>query len=696
MQLATFRQIMTLIYTTPVRVFNDTVGKLIRKVPIAILVGLVLGIAALSQFLFDGAGEPSTPAALLALGGVFILTWLLAYAETTSAAYAALDPAEAPPPPGEPAAVEQLRAYPARSFLLTISIAAILFSAVQARNLDANLAAGLAWLLGVGLFLAACFPTDWKWSPDSVLTKLRAEWISVVYCAVVLGVAGVLRLYRLDLPEVGMEQDAANFGASALRYLNGERLYLFGIQWFMNVPAVYTILQAGLIRLFGPNEFGLGALSAIQGILNVLLVFLLMRRMFGAGPALIAGLLVAVAPHHLYYSRTGENNLVVPLFMTAVLYFLHRGVYSGRAFDFALAGVSFGLGQWLDYNNKSAQLNPILLGILAYLFVRQWPYWKNNYLRLGIAAIGAILALIPLLSGLAYNNALFLSFTDVTHGRLIFSNLDRAASQYGADNIILILLHQVERSVLGITHINSGAFSNPFRMMDSMTAVFFFIGLAYSFYRWRDTRYGVILLWWLIGLQASVLSVDPPLGHRLIIALIPSYLLAAIGIFKTGQLWIHSLNWNHFFYRAVIAAALLLYIIQANVAFYFSPLNYPIDWRIPAEIGKAIKKYNATYDTYYFGAPRIHGGHGTVAWYSEIISLHMKESDTLDTFIPLQSPPTRDAIFLFVDVNFDDFDALQALAPGGQVIEWADPRQDNQVYFKGYLLTKEQLRQLAQ
>lgn len=69
-----------------------------------------------------------------------------------------------------------------------------------------------------------------------------------------------------------------------------------------NPPLYYAILYVW-VRLFGAAEYSLRTVSVVVGSLSIPLLFVLGRRLFGPTVALLATLLFAVAPFHVYYSQ---------------------------------------------------------------------------------------------------------------------------------------------------------------------------------------------------------------------------------------------------------------------------------------------------------------------------------------------------------------------------------------------------------
>ena len=68
-------------------------------------------------------------------------------------------------------------------------------------------------------------------------------------------------------------------------------------------PPGYYILLAGWTKLAGESEFALRALSALESILTVAVIYALGRRLFGPDAGLIAALLLAVNTFAIYYAQ---------------------------------------------------------------------------------------------------------------------------------------------------------------------------------------------------------------------------------------------------------------------------------------------------------------------------------------------------------------------------------------------------------
>jgi len=667
----------------------------IKMIPAGAVLPLVLLVAAASQFAFD-SGDSGRSWGIILFLAVFPVTWLFAYLESRQPENRIAERPDIDWSPHPAAFFQRATERPWRTFLGTLSLVVMLLCASLARDKDNNFVAAITWLIGVGLFLVACSPNGWRPDLARWKEKSRHHWIELLLIIGILAAGSFVRFYRLEL--IPIEQDEGHFGLDALRLLEGETLYLFGTERFDSHPAVFPYVQSVSMAVFGKGSVGLRIPSAIVGSLNLLLVFLLARQMFGPILALVAGALFAFIPTHLTFSRIGAYDMiVVQLALAAVLYFLYRGFRSRRAWDYALAGVSFGLGLWLDYNNKSMVLVPMLGVVFIYLIVTKRRYWRSEYLKIALFLVGVAIIMLPVWSTYAHTQQLW---QDITRGRFILSQAQIGHMQHvhGTANSLLIVAHQVGRSIFGLNYFgdsshNAVAGRSP--MLDDVTSIFFFIGLAYSVWRWREPRYSILLLCWVVGLQASIWSIDAPAAHRLVAVLIPTCLMAAIGIERTGRTWAKMLHWEHGVYLGIILVLLLGSIAHINLDTYFSPENVQLSWKEMAETGKAMKAWSQGHDIFYLGPPwHYSGGHGSILFCSQGASLLAIDVKDVHTVVPLRKRVTRDIAFIFTPGHFEDLEYIREYYPQGTLREWYDECRGD-LYLQAYLVTQEEVNSLV-
>ena len=135
----------------------------------------------------------------------------------------------------------------------------------------------------------------------------------------VLGLAALalaLRLYRLDFQSLWWDEGISLYLASL--DLNG---LVFQKDFALDLhPPLYHLLLAAWTVVAGADAFSARAFSALVGVLNVPLLYALVRRLANGRAALAASLLLAVSPVHVFYSQELRMYTLMPLLATASLF----------------------------------------------------------------------------------------------------------------------------------------------------------------------------------------------------------------------------------------------------------------------------------------------------------------------------------------------------------------------------------------
>ncbi len=139
---------------------------------------------------------------------------------------------------------------------------------------------------------------------DGSSRRLHLPRLELLVLAVVLGVAAWLRLPDLARVPANVHGDEASIGLEARRILAGGLSPVFATGWY-DVPSLSFSLHAAIMRVVGNDLFGLRLGSALEGLLSILVLYLLARRLWGPRPALVAAALMAIAEWHVHFSRTG-------------------------------------------------------------------------------------------------------------------------------------------------------------------------------------------------------------------------------------------------------------------------------------------------------------------------------------------------------------------------------------------------------
>lgn len=366
---------------------------------------------------------------------------------------------------------------------------------------------------------AAAALTLW---PDTVRNR-RLELAALL---VILGVAAVLqarglfaaRPALLDSLSPDALSGAAGLDLSAALAGRGSP-FAVGDDGVPNAYFAYTAAAGGLL---GGGERGLHMAALLPALLTILALFMLARLLYGPGAGLAAALMLAVNPWYLGASRQGWAYTGPPLLAALALCFLSRGLRDRRGLDYALGGILAGLGLYAGVGGPLAAAT-LLLAVLIWLLAepggmvpalrRSWPGLILTLAGLAVAAAPMLVTAVaaPRPAGAA-TVTLWSESRDV-------GSLEPVARELAS----LAQFFQPAGD-LALAH---GVAGDP--LLDPLTAALFAVGLAYAVLARRDHRYGLLIVWLVVGVVGALLAPrDPaPLPYRALFMLPAVLLLAA-------------------------------------------------------------------------------------------------------------------------------------------------------------------------
>jgi len=224
------------------------------------------------------------------------------------------------------------------------------------------------------------------------LTPARRPGGNVTAIAAVLLLAMAVRGVILFTGQRHLRSDEAVVGLMAKHIVTrGERpIFMYG-QAYGGGHAMVAYVAAAIFAVFGRTAIGLTAISAAVSILNVWLLWLILKRYFSRAVAVAGAALYAFSPPVMYGAflvNGGTESLCLAL---AALWFFLRAYLDGAApgRNAALAGLFSGLAYYaMDY----ALLYPIAFALL-WLFTGRADKWKG----LGFLALGFLAGCFPLI-----------------------------------------------------------------------------------------------------------------------------------------------------------------------------------------------------------------------------------------------------------------------------------------------------------
>ena len=468
-----------------------------------------------------------------------------------------------------------------------------------------------AWASALAFALAAAWPYSEQGSRANgtavrLWRALPGREMVAVGALTLLGVA--LRFYDLAGYPTGINGDEAEFALIALDVLHGRGPNPFGTA-FLGDSALYLYLQAPFLAVFGATVAGMRVFGALAGVLTLPAFYVLMRRLFGTRPALLALALLAGSAAHVHFSRLALNVPQVPLLACLAAYALGRATESRQAVWWLASGM---LGAFAVYFHFGGRLLPVIVALyFVYLLAfhrRQCRAWLRGA---ALCLLGGVMALAPM--G-AYAVGHLHEFTYHVSARLITNVWPQATATYGTDSLPIILAAQFGLNLLGFISAPDGTnFFYTFAqtpLLSPLLAPFFVAGLGLVLLRLRDSRYGLLAVWFWTFILVGTVTNEPPQAHRLVTVIPPAVAGIALAL---DALVVWARRWQRLApRRLVVAAALALPLAAgyADNANYFGPAAAAKPWEEPNVLATYVASLGPSYRAYILGDPYIFYNHG--------------------------------------------------------------------------------------
>jgi 4-amino-4-deoxy-L-arabinose transferase-like glycosyltransferase len=544
------------------------------------------------------------------------------------------------------------------------------------------------------LFISVFF--DENWSIPSV--QRLYEWMvahrsELLIIFTILTVAFFTRFLNLEYRPYSFINDEGEMGRNATCLIQGTCIQIMEVGW--SQQPMMAFLPTGLgVSLFGNTVLAVRLVSVIIGTLAVLAVYLFTRDVFDKKTAWVAGLLLATLPLHVHFSRIGVDNIVDSLSTTLVLWLLFHGMKRNSTLSFLMAGIIGGL---CFYTYPGTRLAPVIgLFILGYICFYSHGYFKAYTRKLLIFLLAFAIVATPIIS-------FFITHPENFSARMnsvsIFQNnvLQNEIKNTG-DNVFDILTSQFMKSSLAfiVTGAPSNFYNSPKPYLSSLAAIFFMLGLAYTFWRFKDPRFLGLLAWfWAAIILGSTLTGGPPTSQRMLMSTPGLVIITAIGVTKSTEFIRKSgkfLRWL----APLSLLAFVLYVGYQDIKFYFYEYQVGHYFEDPTN--------ELTYETRTFIAPLHDTGRFYLIAevgvpYLSFASFNYFSPDVEKAYFDQVTPQTlaalpkdKDALFIATSTRGPDLEYLSHLIPGGAWHEFRRRYQPDNVLFYSYKIDKNLLQ----
>jgi len=152
----------------------------------------------------------------------------------------------------------------------------------------------------------------------------QRSWFNYVLLFLIVLLATTFRFYKLGAWSFWIDEIYTIEHATA--HFSTPKLILDNIPPVRNWVPVSVISAAQVLNLLGINEWSARLTSVLIGILSIPILYFPTRRMFGDRVALIASLLLAVSPWHIFWSQNARFYTSLLLFYSLSVFAFHFGL----------------------------------------------------------------------------------------------------------------------------------------------------------------------------------------------------------------------------------------------------------------------------------------------------------------------------------------------------------------------------------
>ncbi|MDQ3927644.1 MAG: glycosyltransferase family 39 protein, partial [Chloroflexota bacterium] len=539
--------------------------------------------------------------------------------------------------------------------------------------------------------------------------RVPARWEALLVGAMLLVALG-MRLANLEYFP-GIFGDEGERGMDARAIEEGQQPLLFGYGWWQ-VPNLYFYLVSFMLRIFGDNMVGDRMLSVISGVVAVWFVYRTGRLLWGARAGLVAGALLAVSPVALQFSRQAGESTPTGALWAVGFYFLCMALRYRRWSDWALSGIAWGFSLYFYAAGKL--IIPLVLLVALYCLAR----WRLEFFKRyapGFLLLGLAFGLTFMPYGIFSYQDHWQGFTGRAQETSIFSPQNQvavfarhgipydpsAATQPLAQQLLAqplpwaqVLYNQMRVTIEVLYRSGDPTFfykNTPHggSLLSPLLAALALLGLAYGTWKLWDARFGLVCIWFWVGMLGPALTMDTPSVQRITgawpaLMLFPAVLLDRI--FAAG--WPLNVRLARR-WVAVPLAALLIFFGADGYQDYFVSYAATCPYCDATAQARYAVDLGQDYKAYQMGV----GGYDVFFTYGPTRFL-AKGVEGIDVPVPAELFPItnnngKGAAFIVYRPNYDYLPIIRLFYPGGkeEVIKSADGMER----FTSYKISRQQM-----
>lgn len=410
--------------------------------------------------------------------------------------------------------------------------------------------------------------------------------------------AAFLRIYNLDTvpPSLSWDETAVGYNAFTIANYGKDEYGNFLPAYFRSFgedkQPIHIYITAIFVKFLGLNEFSVRLPAAIFGLLNIVIIFYLVREIFkNETAAILSSFFLAISPQNIFFSRFNhEANFALFFFMLGLLLFYKSINRRGDLLPFSV--LSFFISV-ISYNAAKI-IVPIIVVFLTVLYFKKIIKDKVSLVFTFFITMCLSVFILLNLNLLGINR-----FNQTKQGNI---NTEETEIFKKTGNYLL------GRIGLSITQyswhfdpdylFNRGANNSRLSVPDSgqflkIDLLFLIFGVAYFLYK-RSREGFLLLLWAVVAPLPSALFAEAPHVGRASFMMGGWNIIAAFGLF-----YILLLVRKKGLKMAVLGSSFIIaiFFLFTYLNYYFNdfPKRYAIDWQYGM---KQVAEYVKEHDEY--------------------------------------------------------------------------------------------------
>ena len=380
-----------------------------------------------------------------------------------------------------------------------------------------------------------------------IKTFIKKNWILIIFILI----GSFLRLWKLSSIPPQLTTDEVALGYNAYSILKtgkdeyGKVLPLIFQSYGDYKPGLYIYSTIPSVAIFGLNEFSTRLPSALGGILTILLVYLIVKKLFKNNKlALISSLVTAINPWLIFFSRGAwEANFSLTLTLLGIYFFL---LFLEKPKNLIFSAFFFAL-TLLTYQGAKLSSLSVLISLFVAFYKKEW-FKEKKYLIISFL-VGLLVSLPIILSmfqGKTGRLAVFSVFSYPRPKEYLEAQLNQGNEKKGDLNYYLFHseAYNFVRGVFGRYFNNfSGKYlffegdyqnqrhSSPYQGQMLIAEIIFLVIGIFSIIKNEDNKSKIfVILWLLLAPLSASLSRDQVSAVRTINFAIPLVILVSFGI----------------------------------------------------------------------------------------------------------------------------------------------------------------------